>query len=480
MAEGNTREVDVAIIGSGTAGLSALGQVRKRTGSFVMINDGPYGTTCARVGCMPSKALIEAADVYNKRHLFGEMGFYLNGSVAVDGKAVLKRVRRLRDKFVSGVNRATDRLDDHQNIPGRARILAPDLVEVNGTRIRTKKLIIAPGSRAVVPGPWKELGSAMLTSDTIFEMEDLPESLLVVGLGAIGLELAQAMSRLGVKVTGFDALHTIGGITDPDVARSAVSIIGEEFPIHLGAKVTLETIPGGKVRASWSGNTATADKVLVAVGRKPNIEGLGLENLGVELNGNGLPGFNQHTLQVGDLPVFLPGDVNGRAPILHEAADDGHIAGYNAMITNSDEHCFCRRTPIGIVFSDPNIAYAGSRFADLEMDEAVTAAEDYATQSRAITAGENRGLMKLYASKVTSKLLGAEMAVPGGEHMAHSLSWAIQRGLTVFQMLELPFYHPVLEEGIRGALRKLAGQLEKRESAPEVPLCRQVPGENDQ
>ncbi len=469
------READVAIIGSGTAGLSALGQVRKRTDNFVIINDGPYGTTCARVGCMPSKALIEAADVYHKRHLYGEMGFYLNGSVAVDGRAVLNRVRNLRDKFVKGVNRATDSLKDAQNIPGRARILAPDLIEVNGEKIRTGRLIIATGSKPVVPGPWKELGSGVLTSDSIFEMEDLPESLLVVGLGAIGLELAQAFSRLGVKVTGFDALHTIGGITDPDVAGSAVEIIGGEFPIHLGAKVNLESLPGGKIKASWSGNTATAEKVLVAVGRKPDIEGLGLENLGVELDENGLPGFNQHTLQVGNLPVFLPGDVNRRAPILHEAADDGHIAGYNAMLKADSEHCFCRRTPIGIVFSHPNIAYAGSRFADLEMDEAVTAKEDYTNQGRAVTAGENRGLMKLYASKVTAKLLGGEMAAPQAEHMAHLIAWAIQRGLTVFEMLELPYYHPVVEEGIRGCLRKLAGQIEKRDSAPEVPLCRKLP-----
>ena len=471
------RVVDVAIIGSGTAGLSALGQVRKRTDNYVIINDGPYGTTCARVGCMPSKALIEAADLYHKRHLYSEMGFYLNGSVAVDGKAVMKRVRRLRDKFVAGVNRSTNRLDEEHNIPGRAKILAPDLIEVNGVKIKTKRLIIATGSKAVIPGPWRDLGASMLTSDSIFEIDDLPESLAVVGLGAIGLELAQAMSRLGVRVNGFDALHTLGGITDPDVSVAAAEMFREEFPVHLGAQVSLERQTDGRVKVTWSGNSIVAEKALVSVGRTPNTDGLGLENLGVDLDEYGLPEFNQHTLQVGNLPVFLPGDVNKRAPILHEAADDGHIAGYNAMLESDEEHCFCRRTPIGIVFSDPNIAYAGMKFADLEMDEAVTAVEDYTGQSRAITAGENKGLMKLYASKVTAKLLGVEMAVPGGEHMAHMISWAIQGGLTVFEMLELPYYHPVLEEGIRGGLRKLANQIEKRESAPEVPLCSKLPDE---
>ncbi|PIE53679.1 dihydrolipoyl dehydrogenase [Candidatus Fermentibacteria bacterium] len=469
------KQLDVVIIGSGTAGLSALGQVRKRTDNFLLINDGPYGTTCARVGCMPSKALIEAAELYHGRTLYEEMGFYLNGSVAVDGKAVLKRVRRLRDNFVKGVKRSTDNLDENHNIPGRATIKSPNLVEVNGQLFKTKKLIIATGSRTVVPGPWKELGDLLLTSDSIFEMEDLPESLAVAGLGAIGLELAQSFARLGVRVTGFDALHTVGGLTDPEVGKAAAEIIGREFPVHLGASVKLKKTLNNKVKVSWEGNSITVNKVLAAVGRRPNIDGLGLENLGVELDKRGLPPVNQHTLQIGDLPVFMPGDVNGRAPILHEAADDGHIAGFNAMLDSDKKHCFCRRTPIGIVFTHPNIAFAGSRFRDLHMDDALTAEEDFTKQARAKTAARNQGLLKMYASGVTGKLLGAEMIIPSGEHIAHMLSWAIQRGLTVFEMLELPFYHPVIEEGVRGALRKLASQVEKRESGPEVPLCRELP-----
>ncbi len=471
------REVDVVIIGAGTAGLSALGHVRKRTDNFVIINDGPYGTTCARVGCMPSKLLIEAADVFHKRHLYSEMGFEQNGTVTVDGRAVMERVRRFRDMFTSGVKRSTDALDSLHSIAGRAKILAPNLVEVNGQLIKTKKLIIATGSKALVPGPWKELGDSLYTSDTIFEIEDLPESLAVVGLGAIGLELAQAFSRLGVNVTGFDALNTLGGITDPEVTATATEIMKKEFPLHLGAQVKLARTADDRVDVQWQGNTLTVDSVLASVGRTPNIQGLGLENLGVELSARGLPEFNQHTLQVGSLPVFLAGDVNGRAPILHEAADDGHIAGYNAMQSLDNLHCFCRRTAIGIVFTHPNIAYAGSRFSQLEMDEAVTASEDFTNQARAMTAATNHGILSMYASKVTAKFLGAEMIMPDGEHIAHLLSWAVQRGMTVFEMLELPFYHPVVEEGVRGALRKLANQIEAKESGPEVPLCHNLPDE---
>jgi len=466
------REVDVAIIGAGTAGLSALGQVRRHTDSFVIINDGPYGTTCARVGCMPSKAIIHAAEVFYKRNLYDEMGLILEGNVHANGKAVMERVRRLRDQFVSGVQRATDNLGD-RSIQGRAKILSHELIEVNGEQIRTGAIVIATGSTPVMPGPWKKLGDRILTSDTLFEIEDLPESLAVVGLGAIGLEMAQAMCRLGVRVTGFDLLSTIGGISDPEVAADAVDILGREFPIHLGSPVALEEGGRGMVLVKSGSEAISVEKVLVSVGRRPNTDGLGLENLGVKLNERGLPAFNQHTMQVEKLPVFIAGDVNGRAPVLHEAADDGHIAGYNCLL--AEPHCFCRRTFLGIVFTHPNIASVGLKHSNLDPDDAVIASESFTAQSRAVTAGENNGLIRVYASKNSGKLLGAELTAPDGEHLAHSLSWAIQRGLTVFEILELPFYHPVVEEGVRGALRKVARKIENRKTAPEVPLCHLLP-----
>ena len=462
-------KVDVVIIGSGTAGLSALGQVRKRTDNFVIINDGPYGTTCARVGCMPSKMLIEAADVFHKRLLYKEMGFRLSGTVEVDGKAVLERVRKLRDKLVKDTNRATIRLEQHKNIPGRARILAPDLVEVNGEQIKTEAMIIATGSTPIVPEQWKKFGDRIVTNSTLFEMQNLPETMAVVGLGSIGLEISQALSRLGVKITGFDALNTVGGITDPEVAEAAIEIIGEEFPIHLESRVTLEEGTSGRVLVRSGDVEVQVDKVLVAVGRRPNIEGLSMENLGVPLNSMGIPEFNQHTMQVGDLPVFIAGDVNMRAQFLAEAADDGHIAGYNSV--KDDVYAFCRRTPIGVVFTHPNIAAVGERYSSLDQSGVVMGSMDYRVQTRAMTAMRNRGLLRVYADKSSGKLLGAEMAVPDGEHIAHLVSWAIQRELTVFETMELNFYHPVMEEGLRSALRRAARKVAKRESAPEVPLC---------
>lgn len=461
------KQVEVAIIGAGTAGLTALAQVRKRTSDFVLVNDGPYGTTCARVGCMPSKALIEAAGVRHKARLYGGMGLKPCEEPEVLGKKVMERVRSLRDRFVKGVLEATDGLGE-KNMPGRAVILEPGLLEVNGEKIRARNIILAPGSTPVLPAPWARFSSHIITSDTLFEMDDLPESLAVIGLGAIGLEMAQAMSRLGVRVEGFDAAPVIAGISDPTVLERAVGILGREFPIHLETKVELER-SGGDVAVGGT----PFKRILVAVGRKPNIVGLGLENLGAGLDERGLPVVNPLTMQVGNLRVFLAGDANGRAPVLHEAADDGYIAGRNAFEDTPRE--FCRRARLGIVFTSPDIAVAGMRFGELAGDGVAVGEFDFRVQGRAMTAGENDGVLRVFADAETGRLLGSEMVAPHGEHMAHLLAWAIQMKLTVGDALRMPFYHPVVEEGLRGALRNAAARMKTRPD--EIALCPGLPVE---
>ncbi len=190
---------DVIIIGAGSAGLSALRQVRKHTERYALINDGPYGTTCARVGCMPSKALIEAANAFHARHAHRAFGISGSEALTVNVPAVLRRVRSLRDRFVAGTLQITDALDE-RNISGRARLLGPNRVEVNGRRLEARSIVLATGSRPVLPEPWRKLGGRVLTTDTLFEQTTLPQRMGVIGTGAIGIEMAQALSRLGLDV----------------------------------------------------------------------------------------------------------------------------------------------------------------------------------------------------------------------------------------------------------------------------------------
>ncbi|RYF53703.1 MAG: dihydrolipoyl dehydrogenase, partial [Comamonadaceae bacterium] len=180
--------LDTIIIGAGTAGLAALREVRKSTDRFLIVNEGPWGTTCARVGCMPSKALIEAANAFHRRKNFQEFGIRGADGLTADIPAVLQRIRALRDDFVAGALEATDGLSDHHRISGRASLVGPQTVEIDGTRFATRSIIIATGSRPTVPDEWLAFGDRILTTDTLFEQPTLGPRIAVIGMGPLGVE----------------------------------------------------------------------------------------------------------------------------------------------------------------------------------------------------------------------------------------------------------------------------------------------------
>jgi dihydrolipoamide dehydrogenase len=457
---------DVAIIGAGTAGLSALNEVKRRTDNYVLINDGPYGTTCARVGCMPSKALIEIARSYHRRSLFDEFGIKGGNSLSVDIPAVLGRVRRLRDGFVRGTLKTTERLGDH-NIPGKAQFVDADTLSVNGRIIRADKIIIATGSRPVVPDAWRALDNRLLTTDNLFEQADLPPTIAVIGLGPVGTEMAQALAHLGIKIEAFDLATHIAGLTDPLVNTKAVTCLGRDYTMHLGAPVEVD-VNEGRVRVRAGDITVLVDKIMAALGRRPNIDDLGLDRLGVTLDKRGLPSIDPCSMQIGNLPIFIAGDSSNHAPLMHEAADEGHIAGLNVTAPNPVR--YARRTPLAIVFSDPHIAMVGRRFSSISQDEAIIGESVFDQQGRAMAAGTNKGIIRVYGDKESGLLLGVEMCAPDGEHLAHLFALAIQKKMTVQDLLAMPFYHPVIEEGLRSALRDLARQLPTRISS-DLGMC---------
>ncbi|MDZ7811505.1 MAG: FAD-dependent oxidoreductase [Arhodomonas sp.] len=192
----------LAIIGAGTAGLTALKEAQRHTDDVVLINDGPYGTTCARVGCMPSKALLAAAHGFAGRHFLAEAGVEGTEALSVDLPAVMERVRELRDRFIAGPIKLAKSLGD-RSIRGRPRFLDGNTLEVGDKRIEADAVIIATGSRPVIPGPWQALGDRVISTDDFFEQRDLGRRVAVVGLGAIGAELGQALGQLGLDVRGF-------------------------------------------------------------------------------------------------------------------------------------------------------------------------------------------------------------------------------------------------------------------------------------
>lgn len=452
-------KVDTVIVGAGTAGLTALREVRRYTDDFLLINDGHWGTTCAAAGCMPSKALIEVANAFHRRNLFP--GFGLRGSEAIhaDIPAVLAHVRKLRDGFVKGPESVPAELGKRA-VKGFARLKGPGRMEVNGDEIQARAIILAPGSRPVVPESWHVYGDRILTTDTLFEQTDLPQRVAVIGMGAIGVEMAQALARLGITVAAFGSNDSLAGIGDDEVLAAFRSLLEKEVSLYLGGRPDLQQ-SGERIRVSGAGGSFEADKVLAAMGRRPNIDRLGLDTLGVPLDENGMPDIDPTTLRIGDSPVFLVGDANRYRSLQHEAADEGYIAAQFAA-PDASKQGFCRRTPLAIVFSSPQVAHVGEAVVGIPAETLVTGSADFSRQGRVRIKGETAGLLRIHADSKSGKLLAADMCIPEAEHLAHLLALAIEQEMTVQDMLAMPFYHPVVEEGLRSALRDVAKNLPEK------------------
>jgi dihydrolipoamide dehydrogenase len=460
----DTLKVDVAVIGAGTAGLNARREVEKRGGRPVMIESGPYGTTCARVGCMPSKLLVAAADAAHALDHAPLFGIHAGTDRRIEGPVVMQRVQRERDRFVGFVVGDTGKIPEEERLHGHARFTGPTTLVVDGrVRVDARAVVVAAGSRPFVPPPFDGIRDRVLTSDDIFELPDLPESLAVIGTGIIALELGQSMHRLGARVAFFNPFDELGPFTDPDVKRTARRDLSAELDLRLGIEMLAAKAETGGIRLRWREPGAPPReeifaRLLVAAGRRPNLAGLGLETTGQPLDAKGLPRVDPETTQCANAPIFFAGDASGHLPLLHEAADEGRIAGANAMLWPRVER-HERRVPLAVAFTDPQMAMVGARYADLPEGQHAIGSAWFENQGRARVAGRNRGLVRIYGDPASCRLLGAEMFGPGMEHMAHLLAWAVQSRMTVQTALSMPFYHPVLEEGLRAALRDLASNL---------------------
>lgn len=455
------RQVDVAIIGAGTAGLQALDEVSRRTDSFVLIDDGPLGTLCARAGCMPSKALIQAARDFHRRGRFAGRGITGAEGLRAHLPAVLRHVRDMRDRFAAGLADKTRRLAGDRLIRGRARFTAPDSLEVNGETIVARRIIVATGSSPVVPGPWRSFGRRILTTDDLFDCEVLPKRLAVVGLGPLGLEMAQALARLGVSVTGIESGPTVAGLDDPVAADTAARLMAQEFPValdrgHAEIAPADDTDPDGPLRVTCGDTDVVVDGVLAATGRKPVLADLNLEALGVPLDGTGMPDVDPRTCRIAGAPVYVAGDATGGPAILHEARDEGRIAGWNA--THPEDSAFRRRCPLQIVYTEPQIARVGAGWTEVEDLDVVTGTADFDDSGRAQIMGEARGVVRVYADRKDGRLLGACLVAPEGEHLAHLLTLAVEQERTVHDLAYMTTYHPGLEEALKPAFLEACGK----------------------
>ncbi|MEQ1109736.1 dihydrolipoyl dehydrogenase [Acinetobacter seifertii] len=454
---------DIIIIGAGTAGISAYKEAVKYTNNILIINDGPWDTTCARVGCMPSKVLISTAnrmyDIQNAQ----KVG--LNASVDINTDQVMEHVRTLRDRFTKATLNDVEQWPTEHKISGKARFIDSETIEVNGKQYQSKSFILAVGSTPNYDQTWKqELGDRLITTDQIFELDTLPKSIAVIGSGVIALEIAQAMHRLGVETTIFARSKRIGIFTSSKLQQLAQEELGKEL------KILFETLPSA-VKSTSNGvilnykidekeKSIQAEYVLSATGRSSLLETLQLENIDKSFKDIKLLHINAKTKQLDSYPIFIAGDAYTSTPLQHEAAHEGRKIVYNCL-NYPQVNLVKTLTPLGIVFSHPEMAIVGQSYKQLKDNgvEFVTGEVSYERQGRAIVLGKNKGAIEVYIERETQKLLGAELFTEATEHMAHLLSWIIGEGLTLNDILEKPFYHPTLEEGLRTALKHARRQL---------------------
>jgi dihydrolipoamide dehydrogenase len=469
-----TQSADGAVIGAGTAGMAAWHAATQAGAHAVLIEAGAFGTTCARVGCMPSKLLLAVANGVHDARQLRSRGVDGTAGLQVDGRLVMQFVRRERDHFVAGVLKELTAFPPECLVRGRARFAAARsenhrLMIDDAWQIDARSVVIATGAASNVPSEFKVFGERLLTSDSIFELETLPQRLAVFGAGPLALELAQGLSRLGVEVHVFGRGGKVAGVTDKSVREALTKSLASEFYFDPDAIIHDMSLEQGVPTITFCAADGTPrreqfDVVLVATGRQPALKPLMLELTGIALDVHGTPCFDPASMQCGTSSLFIAGDCDGTRPWLQDATDEGQLAGRNAARFPEVEHVE-RKVPFSVVFCQPEVAMVGTPIEVADEKDVVAGFVSFEDQGRSRIEGHAHGALRIWAEASTGCLLGAQLCGPQAEHLGHLLAWAIQLRLCVDEVLALPFYHPVVEEGLRTALRDASAKIYARRGA---------------
>lgn len=446
-------DYDVLVIGGGTAGLSAYRKLLAEGWNVGLVEPNEIKTTCANVGCMPSKLLIAAAEAAHVIEGAGGFGIEVSGW-RLNDEVLWERVRSERDRFVGFVMRGAASIPV---IKGWASFVDSHTVEVRDSVGRFKRLtarafVLASGSRPFVPALFSAIKDEILTNENVFELKKTPKRLAVFGAGVIGVELGMAFQQLGSEVHLFNLGDKFLGL-NPTLNAYWTKVLADSFNLHLRTSVeSIEKLVDSSTgsvsyRLNYGGDPVIVDQILVATGRKPNLELL--EGSGLQLS---LRDYDRTTTRLGTSHIFLAGDVNNDIPLLHEASKEGEIAAKSATAFLRGEQLGIqnRLVPLSIVFTTPQVMSVGTTTID---ETTIIGEVSFEDQGRSRVMRKNKGLAQLYFDKNTRRLKGAQMIGPDAEHIAHLLAWAIENGNTVDSLVAMPFYHPVIEEGIRTAIR---------------------------
>ena len=462
-ATGNGR-YDLAVIGAGSAGFSAAITAAELGAKVALVGHGTIGGTCVNIGCVPSKNLIRAVEAVHQAEAASRFA-------GIRGRASLEDWRALiaqKDELVASMQKEkyADLLPAYNTIAyqeGPAR-LTSDGVTVNGSLLHPGKIVITTGASPEVP-PIRGIEDVpYLTSTTTLELDRLPASLLVVGGGYIGCELVQMLARAGVKVTVVCRRRLLPE-AEPEIGEALAGYFRDEGITVRGGVSYREirrTAEGVALAIAVDGaeETIEAERVLIATGRRPNTQGLGLGEAGVELTPN--DGIKVDDRMRTNKPgVYAAGDVTGRDMFVYMAAYGAKIAAENAL--NGDARRYDATAMPSVVFTDPQVASVGLTEADARKQglNVRTSILPLAHVARAIAARDTRGLIKLVADSDSGRLLGAHILAPEGGDSIQTATLAIKQGLTFTDLAETIFPYLTTVEGLRLAAQSFTRDVKR-------------------
>jgi mercuric reductase len=448
----NGGRYDLAVVGAGSAGFSAAITAADGGAQVALIGHGTIGGTCVNIGCVPSKTLIRAAETLHQASTAGRFAGIRAKAQDDDWSATIRQ----KDELVADLRQSkyADLLPAYNNISyleGPAR-LAEGGVAINGDFVKTESVIITTGARPAVPSIPGIEDVSYLTSTSALALETLPKSLLVIGGGYIGAELAQMLARMGVKVT-IVCRSTLLPAAEPEIAEALSGYFRDEgIELHCGVayQSVTQTNIGISLAVTKDGreDILTAERFLVATGRAPNIEGLGLKEAGVAqaLNGSIRVDDRMRTTRPG---VYAAGDVTGRDQFVYMAAYGAKLAAKNAL--NGDSLRYDNAAMPAVVFTDPQVASVGMTEAQARAagHEVRVSALPLSAVPRALAARDTRGLIKLVANGKTRKLLGAHILAPEGSDSIQTAALAIRHALTFDDLAEAIFPYLTTVEGLK-------------------------------
>jgi pyruvate/2-oxoglutarate dehydrogenase complex dihydrolipoamide dehydrogenase (E3) component len=455
-----TRRFDAIVVGAGQAGPSLAGRLTAAGMTVAMVERKLFGGTCVNTGCTPTKTLVASAHAAHLARHGADYGVAA-GPVAVDMRKVKARKDEVSGNSRRGVESWLDGMERCTVFRGHARFESPTTMSVNGETIAAERIFLNVGGRAVAPDMPGLADIDYLTNVSILELDTLPEHLVIIGGSYIALEFAQMYRRFGSAVTVIERDSRLIGREDEDVSAAIKDILeGEGIAIHLGADdIRFEKRGNGFAVTPRAGAAAIpGSHLLMAVGRRPNTDDLGLDKAGVATDGRGYITVDDQ-LRTSVPGIWALGDCNGRGAFTHTSYNDFEIVAANLL--DDDPRRVSDRIQTYALYIDPPLGRAGMTEAQVRKSgrRALVGTRPMTRVARAVEKGDTRGFMKVVVDAETKQILGAAILGVGGDEVIHSILDVMSAGAPYTALQRTMHIHPTVSELIPtmlGELKELA------------------------